>query len=62
MKQHLSKKNYNNQLIKEMIESKIINKEFFHFLIDDADEEVKHSRINDKEAHYEIIRFYIQLL
>ena len=40
----------------------MINKKFLHFLIDDADEEVKYSRINDKESHYEAIELYTKLL
>ena len=31
-------------------------------MIDDADNDVKYSRINDKESHYEAIELYIKLL
>ena len=62
MKKLLSKENFNNRLIKEMIENKMINRQFLHFLTDTADEDVKASRINDKESHYEAIKLYILFL
>ena len=40
----------------------MINKKFLHFLIDDADEDVKHSQISDKQSHYEAIELYIRML
>ena len=49
-------------MIKEMVSSKTINTKFLHFLIDDAHEEVKYSRINDKQSHYEAIELYVKLL
>ena len=62
MKNLLKEENFNNRLIKGVIENKTINREFLHFLVDNADEDVKHSRINDKESHYEAIALYISLL
>ena len=62
MKKVLKKENFNNRLMKEMIENNTINKKFLHFLIDDAREEVRYSRINDKESHYEAIELYIQFV
>ena len=49
-------------MIKEMVSNKIINTKFLHFLTDDAHEEVKYSRINDKQSHFEAIQLYTKLL
>ena len=62
MKSILSKENFNNRLMKELIENKMINRKLLCFFTDDAGQEVKYSRINDKESHYEAIDLYIQLL
>ena len=62
MKKLVSKENFNNRMIKEMISNHMINREFLHFLIDDAESEVKSSRISDKDSHYEAIELYIKML
>ena len=62
MKNILSKENFNNRLIKELIGNRMINNKLLRFLLSDAGQEVKYSRINDKESHYEAIDLYIQLL
>lgn len=42
--------------------NKNTSKAFLAFLTDDADDEIKYSRIQDKESHYEAIELYISLL
>ena len=61
-KKLLSKEQFNNRLIRDMTKNKIINKTFLQFLIDDANEEVKFSRINDKQSHFDAIKIYSKLL
>ena len=61
-KKLLSKEQFNNRLIRDMTKNKIINKTFLQFLIDDANEEVNFSRINDKQSHFDAIKIYSKLL
>lgn len=48
MKKLLSAENFNNRLIKNIISHEDINSSFLQFLLDDATEEVRYSRIHDK--------------
>ena len=58
----LKTENFNNRLIKDMIGNEMVNKAFLEFLNEDAEEEVKYSRIHDKQSHYEAIELYKKLL
>ena len=62
LKNVLTVENFNNRLIKSIISNEVINSIFFTFLIHDANEEVKYSRIHDKESHYEAIELYKKVL
>lgn len=44
----LEAENFNNRLIKNIVGNKNTSKAFLAFLTDDADDEIKYSRIQDK--------------
>ena len=54
--------NFNNRLIKKIVNSAEASKTFLEFLTEDADDEIKYSRIQDKDSHYEAIELYVNLL
>ena len=62
MKVLLNKENFNNRLIKDIVNHEEINQIFLEFLISAAEEEIKYSRIHDKSSHYEAIELYKKLL
>lgn len=62
LKNLLEVQNFNNRLIKNLVGNKAINKAFLAFLTDDAEDQIKYSRIQDKQSHYEAIELYISLL
>lgn len=44
----LETENFNNRLIKNLVSNDNTNKAFLAFLTDDAEDEIKYSRIQDK--------------
>lgn len=48
MKKLLQVENYNNRLIQKIAQNNEVNKVFFSFLEDGAEDEIKNSRIQDK--------------
>lgn len=58
MKALMKKENFNNRLIKNIISNEKVTRLFLKFLKEDADDEIKESRIHDKDSHYEAVELY----
>lgn len=54
--------NFNNVLIKNIIKDETLSKEFGVFLEEAAEDEIKYSKIQSKNSHYEAIEVYKELL
>lgn len=58
----ISMEKFNNRLIKNIVRNQHVAKLFHGFLTESAEDDVKYSRIQDKESHYEAINLYVRLI
>ena len=58
----ISIEKFNNRLIKNIVRNQHVAKLFYGFLTESAEDDVKYSRIQDKESHFEAISLYIRLI
>ena len=62
LREMMAAENYNNRLIKNISNNDKTCKSFVQFLTENAVEEIKYSRIKDKESHFQAVQLYLNLI